>query len=254
MTLTAGTAFLKFDRIITSDDDPDVDYDVMTDVEATAEPSHASAAPVETNRSAREGQVKPVDLRTVLRDRTDRDHRDLDALVGEIWHTPDDYAAYILMNQRAHHIVEPRIEAALRRHGVAVDYRAMRHALDRDLKAIGVQPLAEEAPFLPELGDIPALVGAVYVLEGSRLGARLLHRKVAASTWIETFGTRPLMFFEAALASENFSQRMDVLGGLMTNRDDLESAVQAAGDLFALFKGTAEQAKIRHTMRHKERR
>ncbi|MEN3793125.1 hypothetical protein ABDX79_10500 [Fulvimarina sp. MAC3] len=147
------------------------------------------------------------------------------------------------MNHRAHHALEPLVEAALQRHDVAIRYQAMRHALDRDLEALAVQPLPVEVSSGPDLGGIPGLAGALYVLEGSRLGARLLHRRVAASTWVHGFQTPPLAFFEAAQASGNFSERMGLFDDLLKDGDDLETAAHAATSVFALFARSAKLAR-----------
>ncbi|MER0239716.1 biliverdin-producing heme oxygenase [Fulvimarina sp. MAC8] len=236
---------MKFDRNITSDNDRDVAFDVGSEIFDAALAECRSSPITSADKPTTPAQSKRTDLRSVLRDQTERDHRDLDALVGDVWIDRESYAAYILMNHRAHHVVEPWIESALQRRDVTLPYQAMRHALDRDLEALEEKPLSASRSFFSDLSELTALAGALYVLEGSRLGARMLHRKVIASTWIDRLEPRPIAFFETARASGNFSQRMGILDTLMKDGDDLESAVQVAKSVFALFRETAEQARAR---------
>ena len=50
--------------------------------------------------------------------------------------------------------------------------------LRRDLVWFGVTIPEDERPILPEIGDLPSLLGAMYVMEGSSLGGQFIARHV----------------------------------------------------------------------------
>lgn len=121
---------------------------------------------------------------TLLRDRlraaTSDSHAALDARVaGWRIETPPGYRAFVSASVLA---VAP-LELALERAGVAdwlPDWpaRVRRIALARDLAALGLDTPSFAAALVPS-PDFGA--GLLYVLEGSRLGARFLARQVRAS-------------------------------------------------------------------------
>ena len=119
-----------------------------------------------------------------LRDRlwvaTLREHEALDALVTRSHlETRAGYSAFLSASAQA---LIP-LELALERAGVAdwlPDWpsRSRRRALESDLHQLGVRPLAPSTAAIPS----PAFgAGVLYVLEGSRLGGRLLSRQVRAA-------------------------------------------------------------------------
>lgn len=118
-------------------------------------------------------------LRDRLRAATSQDHAALDAtVVGWRIETPLGYGAFLSASAAA---LAP-LELALERGGVAdwlPDWskRTRRATLDRDLAALGLEapPFRIAAVPSPEFG-----AGLLYVLEGSRLGARFLARQVQA--------------------------------------------------------------------------
>jgi heme oxygenase len=120
-------------------------------------------------------------LRDRLRGATAREHAALDALVTPPHlETPSGYRAFLQASARALVPLELSLEAA----GVSgwlPDWpsRARRHALQRDLLDLGIVD-----PIRPVLDVPPARdfsVGVLYVLEGSRLGGRVLSRQVRAA-------------------------------------------------------------------------
>jgi heme oxygenase len=118
-------------------------------------------------------------LRDRLRAATSEDHTALDAAVsGWRIETPLGYGAFLSASAAA---LAP-LELALERAGVAEwlpDWpeRARRVAVTRDLAALGL----EVPPFRAASVSSPAFgAGLLYVLEGSRLGARFLARQVRA--------------------------------------------------------------------------
>ena len=128
--------------------------------------------------------------RFALKSATDEAHERLDALIAQLdLSDPDDHARFL----RIHSAVLPSLEDALERGGLDAilprwrDHRRTQ-ALDADLAAIG-SGRAEPVP-LPALDSIPAMLGAAYVLEGSRLGGQVLAGQVGAGLPCKFLGER----------------------------------------------------------------
>ena len=73
--------------------------------------------------------------------------------------------------QQARRSAPQRLEALLQE-------RARTHLLDRDLAALGVADPLAQVPTIPSLHGTAALLGSMYVLEGSRLGGQYLVRRL----------------------------------------------------------------------------
>ncbi|MDY8108934.1 biliverdin-producing heme oxygenase [Fulvimarina sp. 2208YS6-2-32] len=185
----------------------------------------------------------PVRMRDVLRAATDRDHRELDALVGEVWESRAAYVAYLAMNHLAHRVLEPVLETALDRFEALRPYHCVRGALLADLEALGERSGRGDGPAAPVACDLPAAIGLIYVLEGSRLGARMLHGRVASAPWRSVSSDLPMTFFEASRSTENFNGRMAHLEQLISGRTALDASVASARAAFALFRDAAERAR-----------
>lgn len=118
-------------------------------------------------------------LRDRLRAATSESHAALDAKVaGWRIETPLGYGAFL----SASVVALAPLELALERAGVAEwlpdwPQRARRVALARDLAALGLEAPPFRAALVP---DRDFAAGLLYVLEGSRLGARFLSRQVQA--------------------------------------------------------------------------
>lgn len=116
-------------------------------------------------------------LRSLLRDATAAEHARLDGQLGALDLAGiAGYRRFLEINAAA---LLP-LEQALLRAGVRDvlpdwDDRARSAAILHDLSRLGGTPRALDAPVL---ADIPAVLGTLYVLEGSRLGAAYLLRAV----------------------------------------------------------------------------
>jgi len=119
-------------------------------------------------------------LRGKLRDATAADHRELDArFAGFDLSNHSGYRRFLEASAAA---LLP-LEAALERAGVAGIFddwahRSRRAAIIADVGKLGgaIRPLPDVGPFTRH-----GLLGALYVLEGSRLGAKFLLRMIARS-------------------------------------------------------------------------
>lgn len=123
----------------------------------------------------------PDGLRGRLRVETAPDHERVDALAARFdLQDPDDYTAFLLAHAQA---LFP-LEDALDRAGadrLLADWpeRRRKTALRADLATLGVAaPATQSSP--PALDEAEAW-GTLYVLEGSRLGARLMLRTATAA-------------------------------------------------------------------------
>lgn len=138
----------------------------------------------------------PVDRRQALRAATREAHQVLDRLATALDLTaPHEYAIFLLANATPLFA----LETALERGGVdtlLTDWpqRSRRNALARDLARFD---LVVSEPPSPTLTSQSEQLGVLYVLEGSRLGAQLLSRRVAQSA------------DEAVLAARAFLQAGD---------------------------------------------
>ncbi|UAL10521.1 biliverdin-producing heme oxygenase [Caulobacter segnis] len=121
--------------------------------------------------------MSDISLRDRLRAATTESHAALDATVaGWRIETPLGYGAFLSASAAA---LAP-LELALERAGVAEwlpdwAHRARRAGLARDLAALGLEAPPFASATVP---DRDFAAGLLYVLEGSRLGARFLARQV----------------------------------------------------------------------------
>ncbi|HWA92533.1 MAG TPA: biliverdin-producing heme oxygenase [Rhizomicrobium sp.] len=117
-------------------------------------------------------------FRNILRDATAEQHRRLDEVAAHMaLDTPRGYGAFLVAQAEALLPVERALEdGGIARH--LPDWPARRRApallADLDELRLAVAPIRA-----PALGCGAALMGAAYVLEGSRLGARFLRPRVS---------------------------------------------------------------------------
>ena len=122
------------------------------------------------------------------------------------------------------------VEAALDRAGAAElvpDWTARRRAdaLRSDLSALSAEP---PPPLLsPIFGSPEAVLGGVYVLEGSRLGGALLSRSLPAGV--------PSAFLGSPPDSPRWRKLLEDLERLLYRHDQVAKAAGAAINVFACF-------------------
>lgn len=171
-------------------------------------------------------------LRSILRNATAADHARLDATLGALdLCTVPGYRRFLEINAAA---LLP-LERALERAGVRAilpdwNDRARSASIGADLARLGGRSFPLEAP---ELAGRSAILGTLYVLEGSRLGAAHLLRTVKScshplisdtTSFLGHGGGRP--FWPHYLVV--LESRADEL-----SEDDLIGAARTAFDLFA---------------------
>jgi heme oxygenase len=174
---------------------------------------------------------KPL-LRSILRNATAADHAQLDATLGALdLCTVAGFRRFLEINATALLPLERSLELA----GVGAmlpdwDDRARTAAILTDLARLGGRPGRLDAP---ELTDRSAMLGTLYVLEGSRLGAAYLLRTVRPCSDPLVSGNTAFLahgasrhFWPGYLAAlESHADELD--------EDDLVRSARAAFDLFA---------------------
>jgi heme oxygenase len=139
---------------------------------------------------------------------------------------PDDYGRFLGLQAAAH----LPIEGALDRAGVEAlvpDWPARRRAglLEADLAELGVAGPEPVEP--PRFETGAALLGGLYVLEGSRLGAAVLRRRLAPGA--------PSRFLGAVTPDGAWARLLALLDGQLDRDGELAAAVQAARAVFRCF-------------------
>lgn len=170
-------------------------------------------------------------LRTILRAATRQDHERVDQLGGafDLTRSPH-YHAFL----RAHAAVLPGVEAALDSappDGLPPAWPERRRtaALTADLAALGLAPPPRAAPDL-RLPDHATRLGALYVLEGSRLGGAVLRRRLAASQ-----PGAPDAYLAHGVGQPFWRSFLDWLDSQVLNDSETEAAVDGARQVFGAF-------------------
>jgi heme oxygenase (biliverdin-IX-beta and delta-forming) len=189
---------------------------------------------------ARSRFVAPIPtIRNILKQATADDHAALDArLTGFDMNSFDGYRRFLEANAAA----QLPLEAALVAAGVKLwlsdwEQRARSRAILSDLAAMGgtARPLDP-----PALVDRSAMLGTLYVLEGSRLGAAYLVRSVAASTDPRISGATA--YLSHGQGQHLFASFLTVLESHGGDLDGEAGIVIAARNAFGMFAKAAETA------------
>jgi heme oxygenase len=129
-----------------------------------------------------------------LKQATQAAHERVEALVGRagMFASDEGYLRYLQATYRAREGVERQLEAA----GAAAlspdwERRRLSQALSDDIRDLGGD-LPADALSQPAIGSRAELLGALYVLEGSALGARLLVKSAEALGYTARSGARHL--------------------------------------------------------------
>jgi heme oxygenase len=108
--------------------------------------------------------------------------------------------------------------------------------LERDLLALGStqEEIAAmpNAPVMPDLTDPSAMLGALYVVEGSQLGGQMIYRDVQSKLHLDV--TTGASFFAGA-GTHTGPRWKQFLSGLEQQTQDTAQAVEAACAMFHYF-------------------
>jgi len=160
-----------------------------------------------------------------LRTRTREKHERLDEAIG-IFATRKEYCRYVAFLR----CFRATMDSSLRCAVWPVDWECqptpVSDAVHKDAADLGLEqasPLKESF----EAGDESSLLGALYVLEGSTLGARVLRSRAAALGLNDGFGARHLALMASATQWQSFLSLLDAAQDF-----DIERAARAANAVF----------------------
>lgn len=171
--------------------------------------------------------------RRELRLRTGDMHDRVDTLFTQAdLSTRDGYARFLTAQARAHLSVEDALDAAGAATFVTDWNRRRRSALLLDdLEHLGMTP---PALMRHEVARTKAaVIGGIYVLEGSRLGGSLLKRSVAPGL--------PISFLSAG-DPDGWRRLIQIIDAELSTEDELDAAVDAARAVFAAFEASARHS------------
>ncbi len=166
------------------------------------------------------------DAHRALREGTRAEHERLDGLF-EAFDLADAGAYARFLNAHAEALLP--VEAAL--DGVAdrviADWAERKRSAEvlADLAALGAPTPA--APAAATIETIPAIAGALYVIEGSRLGGRMLVKQVGAGL--------PTAYLGGEQPRGRWPALLDAIDAVLTDDVATEQAVLAARDVFDRF-------------------
>ena len=172
--------------------------------------------------------------RWTLRDATRDEHDRVDAaFAAHDLSTADGYGRFLGSQSRAFVAIERAIEAA----GVAAlipDWSERRRAdlLLEDLAELGVEP--PRSVTAPALISEAEVLGAVYVLEGSRLGGAVLFRTAPYDA--------PRRFLEPEGVGPRWRALVALLDARLIDPDQIAAAVRTARSVFGCFHEAAGSA------------
>ncbi|HMO42518.1 MAG TPA: biliverdin-producing heme oxygenase [Phenylobacterium sp.] len=183
-----------------------------------------------------------MSLRNLLRTATRAEHDRVDAL-GESFDLASQagYGAFL----HGHALALPALEAQVLAHGPHPDHWPLKRrteALRQDLAALGQEP--PRALAAPDLPSRSMRLGALYVIEGSRLGGMLLSRRLAA---VQPDAPRAYLDHDAGPGYWR-----DFLAWLEDEPDPVghaDQAVEGARRAFAFYAGAFERAAAERTQR-----
>ena len=184
-----------------------------------------------------------VSTRFRLRDATRDSHAALDATFAPMLEAADfdAYRRFIRVSHACHRAIEEPLNAGMLPHLVA-DWpeRSRMPALESDRRAMGIAPL-QTPEFSLSPADRAGAFGAAYVLEGSRIGAKFIARRMREAAAERQWPGSSFAFVSIDNA-HTFQDFATILDG--QNFDEIEIAMCcAAADLaFRFFADAALSA------------
>lgn len=179
----------------------------------------------------------PRSARWHLREATDASHRSLDAALSRFdLSDAGDYRRFLAI----HAMVLPPLEGALARADFERSCRGWRdsgrgRALRKDLVGLGIEPVVLR--IVPRV-SVAGAWGVAYVLEGSRLGGKILARRVAAGGEPLAIGNARFLSCASILPWPRFVERLEEA---LASRCDLGAAIEGARMAFAMFEDALER-------------
>lgn len=185
-----------------------------------------------------DGRSSTPSLRQFLRSGTTDRHAALDRFFEGMTEAsgPGLYQRFIAMNHAAHAALEPLLDghAGLDATIGSNSRTILLPALAWDMRQMGLRPAAT-IPFPVHPVGLPEAAGIAYVLDGSRLGARFIHRDFLARGLARKWPGISTAYLEAAALTDGFRDRMIDLSATIRGAPHRDHALAAANAAFALF-------------------
>jgi len=185
-----------------------------------------------------DGRSSAPSLRQLLRSGTTDRHAALDRIFEGMTEAPGPglYQRFIAMNYAAHSALEPLLDGHVELDAtIGSNSRTiLLSALASDMRQMGLHPAAT-IPFPVRPVGLPEAAGIAYVLDGSRLGARFIHRDFLARGLARRWPGISTAYLEAAARADGFRDRMNDLSVAIYAAPHRARALAAANAAFALF-------------------
>ncbi|MCG8927814.1 biliverdin-producing heme oxygenase [Lentzea sp. CC55] len=156
---------------------------------------------------------------------------DLGFLPGTI--TPARYESVLSAFLGFHEPLEEALTASITAHALPWELTAGEGRLTADLRALGWSPeriASLPRSSAPDVPPLPALIGTLYVVEGAKLGGRVITR------WVrDELGPAPVSFFAADGDARRGFRRFGVMAEAVLPARDATAACEAANRCFARF-------------------
>lgn len=128
---------------------------------------------------------------------------------------------------------EKNLQSSLESQGVSDFYRDRFKTprLEADLHSFNVRPPTQVAADLPEVKSLPALAGALYVIEGSSLGGQIISKHLHESLKLEP---EQIQFFGGygPQTGKRWQEFQKWVGTLAFSEEETKVAVASARDTF----------------------
>jgi heme oxygenase len=175
--------------------------------------------------------ISPTSARAALRAATAPSHERVDALFGKLrLDQPGPYGQFLAAQAAAYIPVEEALTQAGAAEIVPDWIQRQRAALLRaDLTDLGIAPPAPVA--VPIFASPSAILGGVYVLEGSRLGGAMLKKAVPPDL--------PTRFMGGG-SSAAWRDLLAILDERLTNEAERLISIKAAIEVFSIFERGGE--------------
>ncbi|WP_413560611.1 biliverdin-producing heme oxygenase [Bdellovibrio sp. HCB209] len=145
------------------------------------------------------------------------------------------YAEVLQKMHRFYEGFEKKLETALSTHGLSDMYkdRFKTPRIESDLKSLGTPTKSQPAPsHLPVLDSVPAIAGALYVIEGSSLGGQIITKHLKEKLNMTPEQTQ---FFGGygELTGKRWQEFQKWMGELDMNEQNAKLAVSSARETFS---------------------
>lgn len=154
--------------------------------------------------------------------------------------TADDYTLALTALRYSYTAFETGLIETLQQHAPLYRYIARLPLLDRDLSKLGANTSLIGTIGKTHIATLPAMLGALYVVEGSALGGKILVSRLKANLGALFVGACSFYTLDGQLDRHNWAATQNLLCDHLNSDYELEQAVESARRTFSLFISGAE--------------